>query len=330
MQAERTGERSRAGGLALFLAVAALSLLFSWSRVHFNLVFLAGALENVAGIDPRGAAKPFQYRVLLPLVVRLVHEPLAGWTSPRQVFIALDALCVAGTFYALRALARGLFDAERPALIAAWGLFYVLPFHFLFPREYPFWYAWDISSMLVFTTGLWLLRRRQWGRYYPFFVLGTFNRETTIFLTLAQLFTQWGRGSRLRLLAHCVVQGAMWLAIKRILWMVFRDQPGADSIPLTYEENWLALQDPAMYRWFAMLFGGLWIVLLFGFRRIREPWIRRVLLVLVPFAAANFVAGVWTELRTWAEMIPVVVLGAVAAWTAAPARPDSTTQPIRE
>jgi hypothetical protein len=316
---------ARGGGLALFALVAGLALLFSWSRVHFNLVFLAGALENVAGIDPRGAAKPFQYRVLVPGLVRFLHEHVVGWATPRQIFIALDALCVIGTFYVLRRLARDLFGSERLALLTACGLFHVLPFHFLFSREYPFWYAWDISSMLVFTCGLVLLRRRQWGLYYALFVIGTFNRETTIFLTLAQLFTQWNQGDRLRLAGHCAVQVLTWLAIKCILWMIYRDQPGADSIPLTYQENWQALQDPAMYRWFAMIFGGLWIVLLLGYRRIGDPWIRHVLLVFLPFAAGNFFAGVWTELRTWAEMIPIALLGAVAAMTAVPRQVGPTS-----
>ena len=64
---------SRASESATFVLVAGLAAALSWARIEFNSIYLPGALENVAGIDPRGAAEPFAYRVLVPKLVRFLH-----------------------------------------------------------------------------------------------------------------------------------------------------------------------------------------------------------------------------------------------------------------
>lgn len=326
--------------LALFLAVAAVSSAFSWARVRFNQVYEPGALERVAGLGPspeageapshgrrnwRGGATPFQYRVLVPKLARFVSERAPGRPPLRAVFHALDAAALVGAFYALKKLARDLFESERIALATALGLFYALPFHFLFSRIYPFWFAWDVAALFVLVYGLRLLRARAWIPYYLLFAVGTFNRETTCFLTVAHVLTSWRAGARARTLAHAAAQLAIWIAVKWLLQWLYRRAPGPDQFQAVWSENLQWLAEPRAWGTLALAFGGLWLPLIALARFVREPWIRRALLVVPVFALGISFTGVWVELRIWGEVVPLVLLGVVAGWLGWRARRIATS-----
>ena len=291
--------------------VALLAGALSWARLHFNDEFGPGSLLRVAGIEEPGAATPFQYRVLVPWVVRVLHEQVFTSASPLAIFRWLDVLAIVAAWCATRALARSVLGPSL-ASAAAFLALALLPFHFVFAREYPFWYAWDMSSIAVFATGLWLLRRRSWGAYYALFALGTLQRETTCFLTLVHLATEWRSTPRARLVAHLAAQAALWLAIKWALREHYADARGADVAQSTWRENLDALASLPSWRWFLLAFGGTWIPLLVGWKRIESAWLRAALLACVPALAGLFLVGVWTELRIFGELVPLVALGVVA------------------
>ena len=149
------------GALAALSGALVLAGLLSWARIALNEVYLPGALENVAGIDPRGAAEPFAHRVLVPRLVRFLCEYVLPGSQPRAVFHALDTLFAFAAFVATRRLARGLFERRWMAEASAWGIFPLLALHYVASREYPFWYAWDMAAVAVFAWGLVLLRERR-------------------------------------------------------------------------------------------------------------------------------------------------------------------------
>ncbi|MFM7297611.1 MAG: hypothetical protein ACKO4Q_10380 [Planctomycetota bacterium] len=258
MSAQATQRRSLPLELAALGSALVLAGLLSWARIALNEVYLPGALENVAGIDPRGAAEPFAHRVLVPRLVRFLCEHVLVGSQPRAVFHALDTLFAFAAFVATRRLAGALFERRWMVHASAWGLFPLLAIHYVASREYPFWYAWDMAAVAVFAWGLVLLFERRWTAFYALFALGTFNRETTCFLTFALLFTGWRSEPKLRLVAHCAAQLALWLGIKWWLRSLFRRQPG-DVYQSVWLENWESLQDPLMWRWYLLAFGGLWL-----------------------------------------------------------------------
>ncbi|MCC7011203.1 MAG: hypothetical protein IT454_01465 [Planctomycetes bacterium] len=311
MRRSNTFAQARGGDLLRWVLAVACAAVLSWARIEFNSIYLPGALENVAGIDPRGAAEPFAYRVLVPKLVRFLHENVFTAATPLSLFRVLDTAFIVLAFAALRRLARESFGPRWAVDACSFGLFALLPCHFVLSREYPFWYAWDMAAVALFTYGLWLLKHREWVVFYALFAVGSFNRETTCFLSFAYLFTSWREESRGRLAAHLAAQAALWFAVKWWLQALYRRQPGGVFQP-AWVENGEALLDPAMWRWFALAFGGTWMALPFVYRRIEERWIRALVWVVVPFAAGMFVVGVWTELRIWGELVPVVLLALTA------------------
>jgi hypothetical protein len=315
---ERT-PKSPASAALVFTAALSLAALLTWSRVRFNIEFAAGALDNVAHIDGKFGGKPFQYRVLVPTLVRWLHE-LAPPLSALNAFRLIDVACGVALFYAFRRLARASLGSQRGATAASFVLLAVLFVHLVFSREYPVWYAWDVASVFLFVAGLVLLREQRWLLFYPLFALATLNRETSCFLTFAFVLTSIGRAPPARIALHSLAQLALWLALKLALWKIYLRMPGNRVFQSAVDENWEALRDPKLLAGMAVSYALLWIPLLFFYRRIEDAWLRRAVLVLVPFAIGMFFAGVFTELRIWAEMVPLVVLGALAGIAGARSR----------
>jgi hypothetical protein len=204
-------------------------------------------------------------------------------------------------------------------------LFYALPFNFLWPPPYiplsfpqylpvflyhptyvALFYPYDTPSMMFFTLGLILLYKRRWAPYYLLFAVATLNRETTCFLTFVYVFTAWGRDGKRALALHTAAQFAIWVGIKYALFRLYADNP---SQPIATDGpfvNIAHLKDPSNYLYILSNMGFLWVPVLLFWRKIQDDFLRRSLLVLVPYLAVQFLVGQYTELRGFGDVTPVV------------------------
>jgi hypothetical protein len=144
-------------------------------------------------------------------------------------------------------------------------------------------------------------------------VLATFNRETTVFLTIAFVLTRFGRMPLVPLGLHAAAQATIWVAVKLVLDRLYGANPGVGGYYAhAFTENLAMLAAPENYLLLASSFGFLWIPLLVFGRRIEDEFARRALLVLFPCFAVGLKLAVFDELRIFGEMIPIVLLGCTA------------------
>jgi hypothetical protein len=203
-------------------------------------------------------------------------------------------------------------------------LFYALPFNYLWPPwdtpvNFPFnlpiflyfpkyvvpYYPYDTPSMVFFTLGLILIYRRKWVPYYLLFAVATLNRETTCFLTLIYLFAAYGKDKKSTIALHCAAQFVIWVSLKYLLYLKYSGNPQAIEFGINY--NIGVLTDPSTYFYVFSNMGYIWLPTLLLYRCIEDDFVRRSLLVLIPFAIATFITAKFTELRGFGEMIPVVL-----------------------
>jgi len=312
----RAGLPSRgwAPELAFALVVLGLACALSWARVEFNQVFPPGTIERVAGVAGKPPSRPFDFRMLMPALIVSTRALLGGKPSVLSVFHVYDVAAIVGAVYALRRLAFLALNDRREALLTSLALPFVLACHFVAPRLFPFWYAWDMSTVFFVTVLLVLVRERRWLVFYPLFVLATYNRETTFVVSMVYAFTALGRERWWKLGAHVVAQGALWFGVKQTL--LVNHAIGA-KVMTYYRPNWENnleyLRGPVNYLWFASCFAGAWLVLLLCWRWQRDVWSRRALWVVPIYAALMFRAANWVELRIWGELIPIVLVAAASA-----------------
>lgn len=286
------------------VATLGLALQFNVARFYENKVPPGGPLALLEGTY----AVPFQYRVLVPLAVRGLLKVPTG-LSFMWMYAALDLAAVLGLCFVMRGLILRFTGNPLYASISALGLFYVMPFNFV----HTFWYPSDIPSVLFFALGLRLLLEGKWAWYYPLFILATFNRETTIYLTLTQVVVSIGTSRTMGVWRHAVMQALLWCVIKATLWVIYRTNPvvGFGLFENQFWANLEALADWPRLATFLMNFGGIWIPVAIWQHKLAQPFLRRALLVCVVQMLVLGTVGVLDEMRVYGEMIPVIYLALV-------------------
>jgi hypothetical protein len=288
--------------------------------------------ELFAAVAHHAGPKPWQYRILIPYAADILSHlnlPLLRSLERWAKLAELSSL-----FLLVLAFRRYISLFIRDKVVASLFSFLILlilPFNFFFPRpHYPnYWY--DMPSMLFFTLGLIFLVQKKWLPYYAVFVIATFNRETTCFLTVIYLVASFGRERPKTIMSHCVSQIVVWLAIKSLLVRLYAGNPGpsfewyAEPGVTHFSDNIAFFTHPGNYPMFLSNMGFTWVAVLLHLRRITVEFVKRSLLVVFPFSIGMmFVANIY-ELRLFGELIPVFLAAFVLVFYEVLQRPGEST-----
>jgi hypothetical protein len=310
--------------VAFALAAAAYYTHLRWTMVA---MYVKATLNDLTS----GAANlPFQLRALVPWAVNLLHWanlPLPFFDKEIKIFYMVEFVSIFGLLLAFRHYLSLFVRNSILCSVFSFSLLYALTFNFLFPLKfsinYPYtlssyiyfpehfssynlFYPYDMPSIMFFTLGLILIYKRKWVPYYLLFALATFNRETTCFLTLVYLFTAFGKDGKRTIVLHCAAQFVIWMVVKITLHRIYGANEG-QAFESGIAHNIRTFLDPSQYYYIFSNMGFVWIPVLLLYRRIRDSFMRRSLLVAIPFLIAVFVTAKFTELRDFGELIPVVL-----------------------
>src|SRR5262249_11923213 len=132
------------------------------------------------------AHTPFQYRVLVPFVLARVMGLFPSFAPNGNVLIlpaeglfhlAITGVCV---FYLRR---RGV--SPLSAVLGALPVALLPFFYFVIPRFRPYFFPSDTAGCFFLLACLLFGSLRRWGWFSALFLLGTFNRETTVLALIA-------------------------------------------------------------------------------------------------------------------------------------------------
>ena len=305
------------------------------SAARINLLFLAAALilslhtvpyelrvcfpppdhgsdspeSLVAGV----ASTPYQYRVLVPWLVRAALDArLIQPDGQMAAFAIIQTIVLVLLAFAFRSY-LSLFIKDRVlSSVMALTLYAVLPFNYFNLPYYPY----DIPSVLFFTVGMLLIYQRRWWLFYPLFAAATLNRETSIFLTVVTVLVLYDQ-YRPRILALLAgSQLAIWLAIKSALWVIYQENRwmGYGLYQFQLKVNVATLRDYPIKGFIALAtWGCLWLAVVIWRRRIHDVLLERTLWTVPVFIAGMFFVGFVIELRIYGEVLPIVL---AAFWVA--------------
>lgn len=274
------------------------------TRLYFLLAreYAAARLED---LTVGKAHLPFQFRVLVPYMVRFIA------TLTKAEFIPIYAVCsfifIFTLFLAYRAFLR-LFFEKQLADLFSFSLVYVIPFNYgiLTTMFYPS----DIPAILFFTLSLIAMYKKDWQAYYLLYALGTLNRETTCFLTFIFFAVFLKRMRFAEYFAHLIGQTLIWFGIKQVLYIMFKGNPGElyEYHIKTNIEMFLGIFSLRLYPLLnlGLNFGGLWVLAIFGYKSAHK-FLRRSTFVFIPFLVGMFIVGNLYEMRIYGELIPIVV-----------------------
>lgn len=252
------------------------------------------------------AYKPFQYRVLVPAVMRLVRDVLH--LNVETIFKGSTVLSTMLTLICFRWLLDRVFRWRFADLAA---LFILYPMAWNYCAYGYFRTPYDLPAMIFFMVGLIALLERRWWLFYLAFTAGVFNRETIVCLTGVFVLLNTRRWRRPSVLLHLALQIVIWAAVKYSLSLIFLRNDG-NLFQHQIGENLKLLGNPRMWPPYLFAFGALWALVLWSWRDI-DPLVRRMLWIAPPFCALMAYVGNLHELRIYNELVPLFALAGVSA-----------------
>jgi len=199
--------------------------------------------------------RPFQYRVLMPLVIRAIEaaipikvkdtvtriaapkilanmenrevaiekaEVISNHIFRSVLYIGLNILMMFLFLISLRLLASTL--DIFPSLwidIAPLGMVLVMPIFYDCAV-----YMFDFPHLVLFTLGMYLLYKQNWALYLIVLGVSILNKETGILMVVIFAIVYISRMDRARFIKLLGIQIAIFLVIKISLYTIFRDLPG--------------------------------------------------------------------------------------------------------
>ncbi len=259
--------------------------------------------------------QPFQSRVLVFLVANGVSRlhPL----SDRSIGLLFMGIDLVSTFIAFIFVwkAWSALDKHKGSLLAMLFLFWWQLFATFVVSGYNnYYYPYDMTSLAFMAVGLWMIVSRQhWLMLLAFCVPAMMNRETAIVLPFFYLAFHWPAWRTVwrQFLALLAVSVAVKLIISAVLGASSDDMVSLYHVPgfLRLYYNFAFIWLGPEYRGTANVFfafGFAWVLLFM--RGHADTRLRNMMLCFIPFFLGMMVVGNLSEIRIFAEFIPLMAL----------------------
>ncbi|HEV2646352.1 MAG TPA: hypothetical protein VGU46_08330 [Acidobacteriaceae bacterium] len=268
------------------------------------------------------------WRGYMPFQGRCLMVPILHWAalSPMMIHLAVifkqsclgpdnlmlefvDVLSILGTGAITIRLRKqfapvSLFPWLAPFLVL-WGVACTYAIRY----ESRFYMPYDLPALFFFSVGLLACVERRVLLFLAVLVVGTYNRETTIFLVPIWLCCNWreAKQEKLKLWATPLLGALIWLLVK--LHIRHFTHGAASGLGITL--NWRIMLLPHHWPQNASIAGFvIWPVLFFFSKLVRDRRLKLVWFGYIPIVFIALVCGWWNETRIFGELIPLVAVTA--------------------
>jgi len=273
-----------------------------------------------------GSHLPYQYRVLMAWILRGglhfsflrsfgSHLPVP-YRDPRTLIMFLTSWVslFGAVLFTWRSLIY-LTSDERYSRWFALLVIYMAYFHFPLVYGLNFFLPYDLPSLFFFSGCLFGVISRRMIIFYPFFLVGSFNRETicmaTLFLILWRFHDGKNRNDLLATGGHVVTQAVIFVAVKLYLHQLFAGNGTDTSDPTLYYKlayNLRTIAEPLQWPVLSSIF-GFTVPIIFVWRKwMRNKAMERGVYVLLLWFVVMMFVGVITEIRIFSELISYATL----------------------
>lgn len=246
---------------------------------------------------------PWTYRVVVPLLVEITQPMMEALGGDPDFSLELAYLFWRLVFLTLLLALFQLYLEtwlEPPwALAGTLWLAALQPFAFV-----GSWYNPDsVPNLVVWVAAALLTLRGRFAWLFPLVLVGTLNREATLFAIGIHAALRIGREPLARLALRCTALGLCWAAAFGALRAVIGVKPWPRTIAEIAAGNF---ENPVWWLWIASFLGALWVLpwLRFGAQPRELRWMA---LALAPYFLMQLVFGRMVEARLWLPLTVVLV-----------------------
>ncbi len=312
------GSRVASRLTSAFYVFSAVQFVYAYAAVAYCYVPLGQYLAGRAGL-------PFQRRVMAMFLLKLLlHLHLPFGTSgpnmldgvPRLYLLVIDVAGFgAAAWFALRLHSKVAPGSQLHFLVYPILLFTACWTYLTNYTVNCLYYPWDMLSMGFFTAGVYFIYTR---RFYPLLLIilvGTFNRESTLFLIPIFLLDALAPSGEVRSALNtfrrvpwlkAFLLAAAWLLVRFILGHFYRNNSHTDDfIRLRYNLRYL---NPRMWPQILGAGGYTFLTALILWKRIPDRRLRAYILVVPLWFLTMCFYGVLAETRIYGELCPLVAV----------------------
>jgi hypothetical protein len=263
------------------------TVIASWQYAHLTY----DSLDRAATILYSWDQRPYVYRMLTPLVSRLLHYTGLSVTTALELSVVIFAVTLLYSMYIL-------LRSTELATIS------VVVFTILFYEDHT---VYDFATAAMFALMFVFLIRMDTTWYFVAFCVSCLAKETTILMVLVFAIYMYPYMRRFRWITRIALQLITFCAIRFLIQTMYSDNPGSDFI-FRPQEN---IQRFAEHPWLTLihwLLIGLVIFLCLRQWR-KKPWLYVLsFVVLAPiFLIMYILIGSSYEVRIFVELYPIVV-----------------------
>jgi len=270
------------------------------------------------------AMTPFQYRALFPWLMRLVGGIIdlgnGQLLSNFLFWMEFSNLLLASI--SIKLYVKNVTNNDRLSNIMGILFFTSIPFLNFFTPLSRLYYPSDIPSIYFMAFGLLFLLQKKWLLYYIILIIGTFNRETTLFLVIAYIATQFNSLDNKQFYKSVGLQLVIWSGIKIGLWLLYHGNNGAGAFSLYHNselsEYTISFLNSRFYSnlmmfsqmkdasSFTSIGAFLLIPSIYYALQLNNSFVKRTLWVFPIFFGIMLLVGNLNEFRIYGELIPLI------------------------
>lgn len=275
------------------------------------------------------AHKPFVYRTLIPTSVKIISQIIPDSMKDMLTEKVENSYLLSKTFNKLRwesRLAVEYFVASLLMYLSLLGFAFAI--RYLFNLFYitseiytnlfsvfallalpPFFvytsFLYDFPNLLLFTSGLILLKKQKWNIFIPFLIISTINKETTILLIATFYFYYRGRIPKELFKNLLLIQILTYLATKISLYFIFRNNLGTFVEFHLIDHNLRLLKHYDLTTAVAFLSS---LILIFYKWKESPSFLKVSFSMVIPLLILSLFLGYIDELRGYYEVFPAVII----------------------
>ncbi len=283
----------------LLVCIISIGAIYYYSTVLQWYDPLFGIYAHINGIAP----KPYIFRVLIPLSVRILFSIFPSF-DPKLIASVLLYFLFIGYILSIRYLVKAFWKVSVTIDFAV-----LLSPIALAPLMMVANHIYDLGILFLFTLGLALLGHRRFPWFILIFPFICLAKETAVLLTIFYAIFYFRRLYRPTYLVFLSLQIALFTLIRIGLTIAFRDNPGG-NIDYHVSEWLLALSiSPTLLFSFYGIFGAVIAILVISYWKDKPVFLRYFIGIILPILILlHTIFGIPYELRVFYEAFPVLYL----------------------
>ncbi len=273
--------------------------------------------------------EPFVYRKLVPFTIQAI-----AWLTPSHVKVRITEHLNQNSFLKkMHWQTNHGYEVLLAFILIGCLLFFLcFVYRYSFKRIYRFpqWFAdmapavglmltplfimdhhakiYDIATLFCMALSIPLIYLRRHTAFYLVFIVACINRETAVLLTVLFISREIKLMNLPILFRHGLIQLSIWIVIRTGIVTCFKISTGSPfAMPLLDIGRYLSM-NPTHTIYFCFLAMMFTVTVLHSWHN--NPLFCRIgfLAVGIPFLAANVIFAILTEMRTYFEIVPFLVL----------------------